>query len=158
MKFGSINRQSSKGAKPYFDLAFWIFGIGGGNTNSQLKRFHGGSWGTLSRYHYKYCSHLCKLWLGVNTQTVDRVSPTVWISTKKKSCDKIRKEKVYNWYAIIIGTYCFSIYRKFPNISPELIEIFRHILGGIYSGRAYIRRVFCVSICVFKTWNLLSYE
>ena len=43
-----------------------------------------------------------------------------------------------------------KIYRKIPNISPGLIDIFKHILGGLYSGGlifggAYIRRAFWVS-------------
>ena len=36
---------------------------------------------------------------------------------------------------------CFVIlyYCKIPNISPELIEVRKHFLVGLYSGRAYIR-------------------
>ena len=30
-------------------------------------------------------------------------------------------------------------YRKIPNISPGLIEVRKHFLGGLYSGGAYIR-------------------
>ena len=30
-------------------------------------------------------------------------------------------------------------YRKIPNISPGLIAIRKHILGGLYSAGAYIR-------------------
>ena len=40
-------------------------------------------------------------------------------------------------------------YRKIPNISPGLIEVRKHILGGLYSG-AYIRRAFCVSVRVSR--------
>ena len=38
-------------------------------------------------------------------------------------------------------------YRKIPNISPGLIEVRKHILGGLYFflGWAYILRAFCVS-------------
>ena len=32
-----------------------------------------------------------------------------------------------------------SKYRKIPNISPGLIEVRKHFLGGLYSGGAYIR-------------------
>ena len=32
-----------------------------------------------------------------------------------------------------------DIYRKIPNISPELIEVRKHFLRGLYSGGAYIR-------------------
>ena len=44
-------------------------------------------------------------------------------------------------------------YRKIPNVSPGLIEVFKHFLGGLYSGGlifggAYIRRAFCVSVRV----------
>ena len=44
-------------------------------------------------------------------------------------------------------------YRKIPNISPGLIEVRKHFLGGLYSGGlifggAYIRRAFCVSVRV----------
>ena len=42
-------------------------------------------------------------------------------------------------------------YRKIPNISPELINICKHFLGGLYSeGGAYIRRAFCVSVWVSR--------
>ena len=49
----------------------------------------------------------------------------------------------------------FSKYRKIPNVSPGLIEVFKHFLGGLYSGRltfggAYIRRAFCVSVRVSR--------
>ena len=30
-------------------------------------------------------------------------------------------------------------YRKIPNVSPGLIEVFKHFLGGLYSGGAYIQ-------------------
>ena len=47
-------------------------------------------------------------------------------------------------------------HRKFQNISPGPIDIFKLIFGGSYSGGlhsggAYIQRAFCVSIFVFKT-------
>ena len=46
-------------------------------------------------------------------------------------------------------------YRKIPNVSPGLIEVFKHFLGGLYSGGltfggAYIRRAFCVSVRVSR--------
>ena len=44
-------------------------------------------------------------------------------------------------------------YRKIPNISPGLLDIFKHILGAYIRG-ACIRTAFGVSICVFK--NLKS--
>ena len=47
-----------------------------------------------------------------------------------------------NSYSLLIR------YRKIPNVSSGLIAIFKHILGGLYSGGAHIRRAFCVSICV----------
>ena len=49
-----------------------------------------------------------------------------------------------------------SIYREIPNVSPGLRDIFKHILGGLYSGGAYTRREFCVSICIFKTLKSLD--
>ena len=47
------------------------------------------------------------------------------------------------------------VYRKIPNVSPGLIEVFKHFLGGLYSGGlifggAYIRRAFCVSVRVSR--------
>ena len=47
------------------------------------------------------------------------------------------------------------LYRKIPNVSPGLIEVFKHFLGGLYSGGlifggAYIRRAFCVSVRVSR--------
>ena len=35
-----------------------------------------------------------------------------------------------------------AIYRKIPNISPGLIDIFNHILGGLYSGGLIFGRKF----------------
>ena len=54
------------------------------------------------------------------------------------------------------------IYRKIPNVSPRLIEVFKHFLGGLYSGGlmfggAYIRRAFCVSVRVSIPQNSLLY-
>ena len=51
-------------------------------------------------------------------------------------------------------------YRKIPNISPGLIEVRKHFLGGLYSGGlifggAYIRRAFCVSVRVSRPQNSL---
>ena len=48
-----------------------------------------------------------------------------------------------------------ATYRKIPNVSPGLIEVFKHFLGGLYSGGlifggAYIRRAFCVSVRVSR--------
>ena len=48
-------------------------------------------------------------------------------------------------------------YRKIPNISPGLIEARKHFLGGLYSGGAYIRRAFCVSVRVSRPQNSLLY-
>ena len=53
-------------------------------------------------------------------------------------------------------------YRKIPNISPGLIEVLKHFLEGLYSGglilgEAYIRRAFCVSKCVLKTFKIYHY-
>ena len=42
------------------------------------------------------------------------------------------------------------------NISPGIIEVRKHILGGLYSG-AYIRRAFCVSVQVSRPKNSLLY-
>ena len=50
-----------------------------------------------------------------------------------------------------------STYRKIPNISPGLIEVRKHFLGGLYSGGAYIRRAFCVSVRVSRPQNSLLY-
>ena len=56
----------------------------------------------------------------------------------------------------------FFLYRKIPNISPGLINIRKHIVGGLYSwglysGGAYIRRAFCVSVRVSRPQNSLLY-
>ena len=53
-------------------------------------------------------------------------------------------------------------YRKIPNVSPGLIEVFKHFLGGLYSGGlifggAYIRRAFCVSVRVSRPQYSLLY-
>ena len=42
-------------------------------------------------------------------------------------------------------------YRKISNISLGLVDIFLQILGGLYSGGAYIWRAFCVRMCILKT-------
>ena len=60
----------------------------------------------------------------------------------------------YIYIYIHIYTY-IHIYRKIPNVSPGLIEVFKHFLGGLYSGGltfggAYIRRAFCVSVRVSR--------
>ena len=34
-------------------------------------------------------------------------------------------------------------YRKIPNISPDLTDIFMHILGGFYSGDLYSEGILC---------------
>ena len=34
----------------------------------------------------------------------------------------------------ILRTTLMYIYRKIPNVSPGLIEVFKHFLGGLYSG------------------------
>ena len=56
---------------------------------------------------------------------------------------------------IFISGADIYIYRKIPNVSPGLIEVFKHFLGGLYSGGltfggAYIRRAFCVSVRVSR--------
>ena len=33
------------------------------------------------------------------------------------------------------------IYRRMPNVSPDLIEIFKHILGGFYFDGLYSERL-----------------
>ena len=53
-------------------------------------------------------------------------------------------------------------YRKIPNVSPGLIEVFKHFLGGLHSGGpifggAYIRRAFCVSVRVSRPQYSLLY-
>ena len=55
------------------------------------------------------------------------------------------------------------ICRKIPNISPKLMDIFKHNFRGLYSREAYIRglyslRAFCDSICVSRLQSLLSYQ
>ena len=49
----------------------------------------------------------------------------------------------------------------YRHISPGLVDSFKHILGGLYSRGAviqgaYIRKAFCVSICVFKTLKSIN--
>ena len=36
-------------------------------------------------------------------------------------------------------TSVIAIYYKIPNVSPGLIEVFKHFLGGLYSEGTYIR-------------------
>ena len=48
-------------------------------------------------------------------------------------------------------------YRKIPNMSPGLIEVRKHFLGGLYWGGAYIWRAFCVSVRLSRRQNSLLY-
>ena len=62
----------------------------------------------------------------------------------------------------ISSTWIISEYRKIPNISPWLIEVRKQFLvayirGGLYSGGAYIRRAFYVSVRVSRPQNSLLY-
>ena len=48
-------------------------------------------------------------------------------------------------------------YRKISNISPELVDIFKHILGGFYSGEVWGRLIFggnFVLVYAYKDLNL----
>ena len=77
--------------------------------------------------------------------------------------------EIYNKLcSLLFVSFCrlFSLsliaYRKIPNISPGLIEVRKHFLGGLYSGglifrRAYIRRAFFVSVRVSRPQNSLLY-
>ena len=61
---------------------------------------------------------------------------------------------VYKTKATLHRKYT-NIYRKILNVSPGPIEVFKHFLGGLYSGGlifggAYIRRAFCVSVRVSR--------
>ena len=56
---------------------------------------------------------------------------------------------------VLFAISSLNKYRKIPNVSPGLIEVFKHFLGGLYSGGlifggAYIRRAFCVSVRVSR--------
>ena len=66
-----------------------------------------------------------------------------------------------NWMWFVLQFhFCLTLtvivlHRKIPNVSPGLIEVFKHFLGGLYSGGlifggAYIRRAFCVSVRVSR--------
>ena len=53
-------------------------------------------------------------------------------------------------------------YRKIPNVGPGLIEVFKHFLGGLYSGGlifggAYIRD-FTVSKNVLISFNHITID
>ena len=68
------------------------------------------------------------------------------IPMKKPLCPKLRK-----YFPISYE------YREIPNISPGLIEVRKHFLGGLYLRGAYIRRAFCVSVRVSRPQNSLLY-
>ena len=66
----------------------------------------------------------------------------------------LRKEGGPIWVKIKGGVnLCYTMtndeYRKITNISPGLIDIFKHILGGLYLGRAYPKTInFCdINLC-----------
>ena len=50
------------------------------------------------------------------------------------------KTTTCNW--IVKPSIVFVAYCKIPNISPGLIDIFNHILRGLYSGGLIFRRKF----------------
>ena len=41
--------------------------------------------------------------------------------------------RVYDYFDPVVQ----ERYRKIPNVSPGLIEVFKHFLGGLYSGGLY---------------------
>ena len=61
-----------------------------------------------------------------------------------KSKDAMNSESTYRchnvWYTTVVFLSFFKIslmsrsYRKIPNLSPGLIEVRKHFLGGLYSG------------------------
>ena len=76
-----------------------------------------------------------------------------WNRKIKKMYRAVREAKV-----VRLGTR--TIYRKIPNISPGLVKVRKHFLGGLYSrglilGGAYIRKAFCVSVRVSSPQNSL---
>ena len=97
----------------------------------------------------------------VNNYRIDMVIWKQEIYNKHNTITENRQiDTVAKWH--LQHVIALKTYSKIPNISPGLIEVLKHFLGGLYSGRltfggAYIRRAFCVSVRVSRPRNSLLY-
>ena len=76
--------------------------------------------------------------------------------------ERIENHSEKTWTEHLYSDNPWIKYRKIPNISPGLINVRKHFLGGLYSRGAYIRgayirRAFCVSVRVSRHRNSLLY-
>ena len=56
------------------------------------------------------------------------------MTTRKAPLSNFSKMMVRIWQRRKNKQYDLLKYRKIPNVSPGLIEVFKHFLGGLYSG------------------------
>ena len=88
----------------------------------------------------------------------NRFSQRIWTSIFKQILPKDLEKYIQTYFAkgferrvqTDLADQFGQVYRKISNVSPGLIEVFKHFLGGLIFGGAYIRRAFCVSVRVSR--------
>ena len=73
------------------------------------------------------------------------------------------QEHIHAWWVTYAKNPSICKYHKISNISPGLIDIFKHILGSLYSqglifGGLIFGGHFVLVFAYSKLWNLLSYQ